>query len=154
MIARSFSVVKRCAFRRIVIAFFSALDVVAGQVGARSNGEKIMADDQPGADSSKRTLMQVHPELGDRSARLNDLLLEAHRARRSGSPLDGAARAEASELLNWVEGLVKEAGFESDRFVAEVQRDEAAFAHAIRFRDDLMVLRQVWAAGEELRRLL
>ncbi len=96
-------------------------------------------------------LAKAHPEVAERYERLSALFFEAREARR---PLADAARAEAQELLRWADALAAEYLGEPGARQTLVDRDDAAFALALRLKDDALVVRQVLQAADELRLIL
>lgn len=110
-----------------------------------------MADDVGEKGKERPGLLEAHPDLAERYARLNALFFEAREARRAGGALGEAARAEARDLLRWAEEIATEFLGEPDARQTQLQRDEAAFALALRFRDDGLLVRQVLAAASDLR---
>ncbi len=110
-----------------------------------------MADDVGEKGKERPGLLEAHPDLFERYARLNALFFEAREARRAGGALPEAARTEVRGLLRWVDEVATEFFGEPEARRTQLQRDEAAFALALRFRDDALLVRQVLVAAGDLR---
>lgn len=110
-----------------------------------------MGEDTSEKAAERPGLAQAHPDLAGRYERLNALFFEAREARRSGGTLPEAARAEARDLLRWVDAIATEFLGDPETSRVQLQRDEAAFALALRLKDDGLIVRQVLAAAGDLR---
>ncbi len=110
-----------------------------------------MAEDTSEKAAERAGLVQAHPDVVERYARLNALFFEGREARRSGSTLPEAAQAEARDLLRWADAIAAEFLGDPEASRCQVQRDEAAFALALRLTGDGLMVRQVLAAAADLR---
>ncbi len=110
-----------------------------------------MAEDTSEKAAERPGLVQAHPDVAGRYARLNALFFEGREARRAGGTLAEEARTEARDLLRWVDEVVTEFLGDSEASRSQVRRDEAAFALALRLQDDALIVRQVLAAAADLR---
>ena len=110
--------------------------------------------DETDKKAAKVDICQAHPELRERHDRINALFIEARDAKRSGTPLPAAVRAECESLLGWAEGVVAEAGGTVAGFADRVTRDRSAFALALRLSGDDLVVRQLLVACDDLRSVL
>lgn len=110
-----------------------------------------MAEDGAEKAAERPGLFHAHPDVAERYARLNALFFEGREARRSGGTLAEAARAEARDLLRWADEIATEFLGDPEASRSLVQRDEAAFALALRLKDDGLIVRQVLAAAGDLR---
>lgn len=113
-----------------------------------------MAEEVAEKAAERPGLVQAHPDVAERYARLNALFFEGREARRSGGTLSEAARAEAGDLLRWVDAIATEFLGDSEASRSQVRRDEAAFAIALRLKDDALIVRQVLAAAGDLRSVM
>ena len=90
----------------------------------------------------KAGLLETHPEITERHARILALGELARVARKQGRPLDDAVRAEAVEVLGWADGVIAEAVGDVAAFLQRVERDRAAFAIGLRLNPKGSALRE------------
>lgn len=109
------------------------------------------SSEKPG---ERQELVRAHPDAVKRYERLNALFFEAREARRSGGTLPDAVRTEACDLLRWADEVVIEYLGDPANSASLVARDEAAFALALRLKDDGMLARQIRDAAADLRAMM
>lgn len=110
-----------------------------------------MAEDTSDTTTRRPGLAQAHPDVAARYERLNALFFEAREARRTGGAWPEASRTEALDLLRWADEVATEFLGDPEARQGRLHRDEAAFALALRLKDDGLIARQVLAAAEDLR---
>lgn len=116
------------------------------------NGEAVV--ETPEKSAERPPLAQARSDVPARYDRLNALFFAAREARRSGRILPDTERLEALALLQWVEEVTTVVFGDREVFRSQVGRDEAAFALALRLKDDALVVRQLVQAAEDLMAVL
>lgn len=98
-----------------------------------------------------RGLAELYPDFNERYDRLCAIYFEAREAKRKGKAIEEGLRQEAEGLVTWADELVRLIAKDREEFEAMRQKDEASFAHALRLKDDALLVRQIVAAADELR---
>lgn len=98
----------------------------------------------------KARLSDKHPEVFESYERLNALFFEMRALRREGREIPKTLLQEAGSLVSWAQRLAEEVFGDQVAAKAQIERDEAAFAAALRLKDDAMLVRQVLAAADEV----